>query len=603
MVAKGLRDAGYNYVDIDDCWMLHERDAAGHLVVDAAKFPRGMKALGDELHARGLLFGIYSAVRHGGSASQRARGTHPRAGAASPQAGNKTCEGYAASFGHEATDSADFAAWGVDAVKYDFCDCSGCDTRDAYTRMSEALVATGRAFHFAICSWGGGAPHTWGPQVAHSWRTGIDLFAVFSPEQAAALGLPNFLQSVLSAADSAEALSAYAGPGHVNDPDMLLVGVPGMRPYGIVDKCPPAVPECVPGQYITRERWGLVGGLNDEEQMSHLALWAMLAAPLIMGNDPRNMDDLTRRLLTAPGMLAIAQDANVVAGRKSWRDDGAEVWRRPLSDGSVALLLLNRRGNATADVAALWHRDVAPPATVPAGCVDVEAACADWAANGECTANARFMQRKCNASCPDLCREALDFQGAPPALDGEEGATPLPGGRQLYAVVVDAWSNKRVGVFAGGIEAHGLLPHASRLLRVTLVDAPPEPEPEPEPTIEEEDVDEDDEQEEVDEDDDEDAEPLEDEDDDEIVEDEDEDDTEEDAALREPPPPSRTKRIAHVPRKRNLPRRRVEETDADRNGLSLRGALMLVALGAALLVVLRSIRRVLRKRRKRKHRA
>ena len=517
----------------------------------------------------------------------------PELSSAGPQAGNKTCEGYAASFGHEDTDAADFASWGVDHVKYDFCDCTGCDARDAYTRMSEALAATGRAFNFAICSWGGGAPHTWGPQVAHSWRTGVDLFAVFSPEQAVALGLPSFLQSVLTAADSAEALSAYAGPGHVNDPDMLLVGVPGMRPYGIVDKCPPAVPDCKPGEYITRERWGLVGGLNDEEQMSHLALWVILASPMILGNDPRKMDDLTRQLLTAPGMLAIAQDADVTAGRRSWREDGAEVWRRPLSDGSVALLLLNRRENATADVAALWQRDVAPLATVPAGCVDVEAACADWAANGECTANARFMQRKCNASCPDLCREALDFQGVPPALDGEDEATPLPGGRELHALVVDVWSGKQVGVFARGIEAHGLLPHASRLLRVTLVDAPPAPELEPEFSVEQTDDDEDEE--------DEDAEPQEEEE--EIVEgDEDDTETETDTSLREPPPPSRTKKFAHVPRKRKQPRRRVEETEAGEQ-LGLRGALALMALGALLIAVLRSVRRVLRKRRKRAHRA
>jgi hypothetical protein len=303
------------------------------------------------------------------------------------------------------------------------------------------------------------------------------------------------------------------------------------------------------------------------------------------------MDDLTRQLLTAPGMLAIAQDADVTAGRRSWREDGAEVWRRPLSDGSVALLLLNRRENATADVAALWQRDVAPLATVPAGCVDVEAACADWAASGECTANARFMQRKCNASCPDLCREALDFQGVPPALDGEDEATPLPGGRELHALVVDVWSGKQVGVFARGIEAHGLLPHASRLLRVTLVDAPPAPELEPEFSVEQTDDDEDEE--------DEDAEPQEEEE--EIVEG-DEDDTETDTSLREPPPPSRTKKFAHVPRKRKQPRRRVEETEAGEQ-LGLRGALALMALGALLIAVLRSVRRVLRKRRKRAHRA
>jgi hypothetical protein len=356
------------------------------------------------------------------------------------------------------------------------------------------------------------------------------------------------------------------------------------------------VPDCKPGEYISRERWGIVGGLSADEQMSHLALWAILAAPLILGNDPRNMDAFTRSMLTAPGVLAIAQDANVAAGRRSWRENGAEVWRRTLSDGSVALLLLNRRGNATADVAALWHRDVAPPTAAPPGCVDVEVACADRAANGECTANARYMQRKCNASCPDLCRAALEFQGTPPAEEEEE-QTPLPAGRELHAHVVDAWTGKRVGVFARGIAAHGLLPHASRLLRVTLVDAPPEPEPQPQPLEEEEEEEEGDEEE-----------PDE-EQQDEPEEEEEEEDESEDSSLSEPPPPSRRKRKLPVPRKTKQPRRRAAETDAADEStagswhLGVSVVLMVLAQCALLIAVLRSIRRVLRKRRKRQHRS
>ena len=347
------------------------------------------------------------------------------------------------------------------------------------------------------------------------------------------------------------------------------------------------MPDCKPGEYITRERWGLVGGLSEDEQMSHLALWAILAAPLILGNDPRNMDAFTRRMLIARGVLSIAQDPKVTAGRRSWRGDGVEVWRRPLSDGSVALLLLNRRGNATADVAALWHRDVAQPAAVPAGCVDVESACADWAANGECTANARYMTRNCNASCPDLCRAALEFRGRPPAgeEDGHEEKTPLPAGRELYALVEDAWTGKRVGHFARGIEAHGLLPHASRLLRVTLVDAPPKPKAVPQPPPDEEDDDE-----EGDGEGDEDAEEEEDE------------DRDEDSSLREPPPPSRPKRRVAVPRKTKQPRLRAGAVAAE-SSFSARAALILLAQGALLVALLRSIRRVLRKRRRRQHRS
>jgi alpha-galactosidase len=117
-------------------------------------------------------------------------------------------------------------------LKYDFCDCDGCDARAAYTKMGAALAATRRPMLFNICSWGGGAPHTWGAPVAHSWRTGRDVFATFSVASEKALGLPSFLQSVMSSADATEPLAAFAGPGHVNDPDMLLVGIDGMKPYG-----------------------------------------------------------------------------------------------------------------------------------------------------------------------------------------------------------------------------------------------------------------------------------------------------------------------------------------------------------------------------------
>lgn len=329
---------------------------------------------------------------------------------------------------------------------------------------------------FNICSWGGGSPHSWGAGVAHSWRTGIDLFATFSVESERELGLPSFLQSVMRAVDSAERVAAFGEPGFAPDPDMLLVGVPGMTPYGvrhkkaaapflaltplppgIVDTCPPPVPDCVPGQYITRERWGRVGGLTPAEEASHLALWAILAAPLTLGNDPRRMSEATRALLTARGVLAVNQDALGLPGRRSWREveggNGGEVWARPLAGGATALLLLNRHNDAARDVAALWARDLdALSRPGPCGADKHRAWCPDWARSGECETNPGFMKAGCASSCPKLC---------------EAAAAPLPLPAAARAMeLTDAWTGEIVGVFVDGVEAKALPPHASRLLVV-----------------------------------------------------------------------------------------------------------------------------------------
>ncbi len=323
--------------------------------------------------------------------------------------------------------------------------------------MGAALRATGRPILYSICSWGQGNPHTWGAAIGgHSWRTGRDVFATFSVESEKTLGLPTFLQSVMSSVDVTEPLAPFAGPGHFNDLDMLLVGIPGMSAYGVpgIEGCPPAVPDCTPGEAISRERWGVVGGLTPAEARTHFALWAMMAAPLVLGNDVRHMDAETQEILTAPGVLAISQDPLVWAGRRCWRAAGEEVWCRKLADGSVALLLFNARSNATANVTAVWERDV-EPLTLPPRCVDQERWCAARAATGECELNSAFM-KPCEASCPKLCA------AAPPP-------PPPPPGPELRALVVDAWTGKRLGVLRHGITLHRLPPHASRLLVVTLV--------------------------------------------------------------------------------------------------------------------------------------
>jgi alpha-galactosidase len=160
MVSSGLRDAGYRYVNIDDCWMAPKRSEDGHLMPHPKRFPSGMKALGDYIHSRGLRFGIYSC------------------------AGYITCEGWPASFGHEAIDAADWASWGVDYLKYDFCGLEKVpaaqkEPKKLYSVMRDALNATGRPILFSLCNWGVGGPHVWGHEVGNSWRTGRDVFAVW----------------------------------------------------------------------------------------------------------------------------------------------------------------------------------------------------------------------------------------------------------------------------------------------------------------------------------------------------------------------------------------------------------------------------------------
>jgi alpha-galactosidase len=191
-VAKGLKDAGYRYVNLDDCWALPERDANGKLVPDPARFPGGIKAVADYMHAKGLKLGIYSS------------------------AGTKTCNsaGFPGALGHEYSDARQFADWGVDYLKYDNCNNQGVDAGQRYRTMRDALKATGRPIVYSICEWGENKPWEWAPGVGHLWRTTGDISDSWS--------------SMLSILKQNLPLAPYAGPGHWNDPDMLEVGNGGM---------------------------------------------------------------------------------------------------------------------------------------------------------------------------------------------------------------------------------------------------------------------------------------------------------------------------------------------------------------------------------------
>lgn len=283
MVASGMQQAGYRYIVIDDCWQVG-RDSAGNIIADAVKFPGGIRALADYIHSKGLKFGIYTC------------------------AGTKTCAGRAASLGYEYQDARQYAAWGVDYLKEDWCNTlKGQNAPASYTLMRDALYKAGRPIVFSLCEWGSNKPWSWAEDVGHLWRSTGDISAVWNTP-ANPDGSPHS-GSVLGNMDLENGLEQYAGPGHWNDPDMLEVGNEG---------------------------------LSVDESRAHFSLWCMLAAPLIAGNDLRNMSDDTRAILTNKNLIAIDQDP---LGRQGYRvsmKEGLEVFVKPLQGGDTAVCLLNR---------------------------------------------------------------------------------------------------------------------------------------------------------------------------------------------------------------------------------------------------------------------
>ncbi|MGA2710303.1 MAG: glycoside hydrolase family 27 protein [Steroidobacteraceae bacterium] len=280
MVDSGMKAAGYVYIVIDDCWH-GQRDSLGNIQADPVRFASGIKALADYVHGKGLKFGIYS------------------------DTGDKTCEKKPGSRGHEYQDAAQYAAWGVDYLKYDWCYSESLEVRAAYETMSDALRATGRPIVFSICEWGTHQPWSWAASVGGNlWRTTGDIYDAW---QSAADS--NEGSGVLDILDRQVGLAGFAGPGHWNDPDMLEVGN---------------------------------GGMSDDEYRAHFGLWAMLAAPLIAGNDLSTMTEATRRILNNREVIAVDQDALGIEARRAVKLADTEIWVRPLAGGSQAVALLNR---------------------------------------------------------------------------------------------------------------------------------------------------------------------------------------------------------------------------------------------------------------------
>lgn len=303
IVASGMRDAGYTYVVIDDTWSLRERDADGNLVPDPQKFPSGMKALADYVHAKGLKLGLYSC------------------------AGEKTCGGYPGSWGHEFQDARLFASWGIDYLKYDWCNSGTANARDAYKRIRDALFAAKRPVVLSICEWGHNKPWEWGGEIGHLWRTTGDIYDSYDGRKAWEMGWKRILDLQATLVESTgqnDGLEKHAGPGGWNDPDMLEVGN---------------------------------AGLSLAESRAHFSLWCMLAAPLMAGNDLRQMTPEIRAILTNRDVIAVNQDP---AGKQGFRAlnepaKNIEIWAKPLSDGEWALCALNT-AQARTDLTVDWHR-------------------------------------------------------------------------------------------------------------------------------------------------------------------------------------------------------------------------------------------------------
>jgi alpha-galactosidase len=290
-VSSGMKDAGYQYVCLDDCWM-SGRTSSGELQWDTSKFPGGMQALGEYIHGKGLKFGIYE----------------------SP--GATTCAGKTGSQGHETQDAQTFAKWGVDYLKYDLC--SG--QRSSFAKMGDALKATGRPIFYSINPvYGSGScvpPNCEVDElkICNMWRIGFDINASWG--------------SFTGLIDTDRPLAQYAGPGHWNDPDMLEVG----------------------------------RGMSADEDRSHFGMWAILAAPLIAGNDIRSMSTTTKAILTNPDVIAVNQDPLGKQGtRVATPSSNLEVWSKQMSGTNVrAVALFNRSGSA-ASITVKWS-DIGLPA-------------------------------------------------------------------------------------------------------------------------------------------------------------------------------------------------------------------------------------------------
>ncbi len=293
MVSTGMKDAGYVYLNLDDNWMANPaRDSNGNLRADSSRFPNGIKSLADYVHSKGLKLGIYGD-----------RGTMTCMNV--PQSGSK---------GYEDKDAKTFASWGIDYLKYDNCNIpGGSDMKTDYQKMQTALSNCGRPIVFSICAW---EYQNWMPATGNLWRTTRDITDKWDTGTA-------FFRGIINLIDENSQYTSSAKPGAWNDPDMLEIGN---------------------------------GGCTAEEYRTQMSMWSMMAAPLIAGNDIRNMNQTTKDILLNTEVIAIDQDPAGIQGSRIKSSNGLEVWCKPLGNGAgtvKAVALLNRNSSA-ANITVNW---------------------------------------------------------------------------------------------------------------------------------------------------------------------------------------------------------------------------------------------------------
>lgn len=281
-IEYGLKDAGYEYIVIDDGWMEMERDENYNLVPDHKKFPNGMKSVADYVHSKGLKFGIYNC------------------------AGSLTCGGYPGTRGFEYQDAKLYASWGVDFIKYDWCSTQNLNAKGAYETMRDAIHKAGRPMIFSICEWGDNQPWLWAEDIGHMWRISGDIVNCWDCELShgnwSAWGLWPIIRM-------RQNIRQYNGPGHWNDLDMMEVG----------------------------------NGFTAAEDRVHFTMWCILSSPLVLGNDVRSMNKETRDLLTNKEVIAINQDSLGVQGFRFMNENDIEIWVKALANDEWAIAFVNMR--------------------------------------------------------------------------------------------------------------------------------------------------------------------------------------------------------------------------------------------------------------------
>jgi alpha galactosidase A-like protein/ricin-type beta-trefoil lectin protein/alpha galactosidase C-like protein len=315
LVAGGLKDAGYQYVNIDEGWWQGTRDSAGNITVNATDWPGGMKAIADYIHSKGLKAGIYTDAGRDGCGYY-----YPTGRPAAPGSGSE---------GHYDQDFLQFSQWGFDFVKVDWCggNAEGLDAPTAYRAISSSIARataqTGRPMVLSVCNWGNQNPWEWAPALSTMWRTSQDIIY---------FGEGPSMDRVLSNFDAAQHPGAQSA-GHYNDPDMLIAGMPGF---------------------------------TAAQNRSHLSLWAISGAPLLAGNNLATMTTETRNILTNREVIAIDQDSLGKQGvRVAEAAPGLQVYGKVLSGtGRRAVLLLNRTGSAATITATFSDLGLGATATV-----------------------------------------------------------------------------------------------------------------------------------------------------------------------------------------------------------------------------------------------